>query len=102
MTEFTDYPNSAMTSKVTAELITHATGVLMTNENMAVMRYNGTGPAFFRYGKKPLYRMNDVRSWLEARMGMTVEEAVACGRMRIPEGFTAGATQPRPERAEAA
>ncbi|MEF3119735.1 helix-turn-helix domain-containing protein [Kocuria flava] len=37
-----------------------------TTGNLAQMRFQGTGPAFIKAGRKVLYAESDIRTWLAA------------------------------------
>lgn len=37
-----------------------------TTQRLAVHRMNGTGPRFVKEGRRVLYRLADVETWLEA------------------------------------
>lgn len=42
---------------------------------LALMRHEGTGPAYVKVGRRVRYRMSDVEAWLDAHTVTTSESA---------------------------
>ncbi|MGC3022090.1 helix-turn-helix transcriptional regulator [Brevibacterium sp. FAM 24630] len=55
------------------QLVADQLGV--TTDQLAKLRYEGTGPAFVRVGpRSPRYRQEDIDDWVESRLARRTDE----------------------------
>jgi hypothetical protein len=75
-----------MTTKVVEDLTT-ALGIPLKVGNLKVMRNKGKGPKYICMGREVWYSVEEIRSFIEARLGMSIRSAVEIGRIKVPPRF---------------
>jgi hypothetical protein len=60
--------DAPLTRRATAAALTEA-GFPIAYESLATMASRGTGPPYYRFGPRALYRWRDALKWAEAKMG---------------------------------
>jgi len=63
-----DTPNALLTRRDAAVALT-AAGYPVARATLATRASRGGGPPYRRFGRRPLYRWNDLVAWAEGQLG---------------------------------
>jgi hypothetical protein len=70
----------------------------LSESTLAKLRVNGNGPPYCKLGRRVIYRVEDLQSWLKSRLASNTSDA----QSRLPKSLTGGHPQgPGRKRSEA-
>jgi hypothetical protein len=79
-----DDPEQLLTREATAEALT-AVGFPTTPATLATKASRGGGPAFRKFGPRPLYRWADALGWARSKLGPVVTSTSELDTARRPD-----------------
>jgi hypothetical protein len=84
MADIPNDPQTLLTREATAEALT-AAGFPITPATLATKASRGGGPAFRKFGPRPLYRWGDALEWARSKLGPVVTSTSELDAVRQPD-----------------